>query len=162
MVAQLKEKNIEELGHESDYISFIKKYTGADIDAYLFVLAYTAYVHAVDDIIDKDNTDPVFILKTFELAAVVYGNAFYLRNFSMLYPLVKMASSTYITSVQLEQEKSSEIWKNRVADALRQTGNELILAVIELLHGIDVRTKASYELRKISWHLHHKEDGTPI
>lgn len=157
----LKEKTIETLMAEADYCNFLKYYCGADVDAYLFITAYTVYVHAIDDIIDKDNTDPVFILKTFELAAIVYGNSFYLRHFSALYPLVKMASSTYITSVQLEQDKDKAVWKDRVADALRQTGNELILAVIEILHGIDKRIEASLKLRKISWKTHHKEDGTP-
>lgn len=159
---KLEDTPIETIENESEYARFLKYYLACDLDAYLFVLAYTVYVHSIDDIIDGDNTEPVFIIKTFELAAVLYANSFYLKNFNMLYPLVKMSSSTYITSVQLEQDKEKAMWKTRVADALRQTGNELILAVIELLHGIDVRTKASMELRKISWKLHHDKEGNPV
>lgn len=146
---------------QQDYLNFLQHYCSADPDALLFVLGYSVYVHAIDDIIDGDKDDHIHILKTFELAAMVYSNQFYLRHIHELRPLVVMASSTYMTSVTLEKATNGKDWKLHVADALRQTGNELFLAVIQILHGIDVRIEASLKLREISYLTHHLPDGTP-
>lgn len=143
-----------------DYSTFLKSYLEKDVDALLWVLAYTTYVHAIDDIIDGDNTESEHILKTFELAAIIYSYPWYLQNRHTLYPLVIMASNTYMDSVKLE--KSNELWKQRVADALRQTGNEVILACIQIVGGIEARREASLKLREISWRTHHNELGEPI
>lgn len=146
------------------YIAFLSKYLSAFPDALLWVLGYAAYVHAIDDIIDRDvptdKSREEFILQTFEFAAVIYSNEFYIRNMHILYPLVKLASNTYMDSVQMEHEP--ELWKRRVADGLRQTGNEIIVAVIEICSGPIVRREASMELREISYNLHHDYIGNPI
>ena len=148
------------MNYRKAYIEFIAKYIGHNIDAHIWILGYGVYVHAIDDIIDGDKTDSEFILKTFELAAMVYSYPFYLQNMHILYSLCKTASNTYMDSVLME--KSKEEWKRNYADILRTHGNEVILAVIEILHGIDVRRKASQELREISYHTHHNELGAPI
>lgn len=157
---KMKKENIKAMG---EYIDFLSKYLKHDPDALAWVLAYTSYVHNIDDIIDGDNTDPMFILRTFETAAVIYGHIFYQRNFCYLYPLVKVVSNAYMDSVLLE--RSTEEWKLKVADGLRQHGNELILACIELSHGIEgfnKRREASLELRDISWRTHHLTNGEPV
>ena len=157
----LLDKTVEDVQDEATYGRFLKHYTGIEPDAYLFVTSWCVYTHAIDDIIDGDNTDPMFILKTFELAAMLYANMFYLQHLGELRPLMVMTSSTYMTSVTLEREPTKELWKTRVADALRQNGNEVILAVIQILHGVDVRIKASYELRELAWRMHHDKEGNP-
>lgn len=144
---------------KADFVKFLEKYLSPDPDALLWVLSYTTYVHAVDDIIDEEIRDEEFLLKTFEMAAVVYSSHFYVRNISALYPLIVMASNTYMDSVILE--KQSEAWKRYTADHLRQTGNEVILACIQIVGGMDVRRQASMELREISYFLHHDSEGRP-
>jgi hypothetical protein len=141
------------------YIEFVRKWLGHRPDALAWICAYGIYCHAIDDIIDGDKTDSEHVLKTFELAAVIYMNDFCRQYAHILYPLVIMASNTYRDSVILE--KAEEEWKRKVADALRQTGNEVVLAVIEIAGGVEARREASLELREISWFTHHTLEGKP-
>lgn len=149
----------------NDYIKFIEKYLDVrkSPNAILWLLGYACYVHAIDDIIDedipKDSTKDEFILKTFEFAEVVYTNIYYLTYITRLRPLVKMASNTYMDSVQMERSNSK--WKKDYADVLRTMGNEIMLAVIEIERGVNIRREASMELRELSYRTHH-ELGVPI
>lgn len=142
------------------YVDFLAKYLGDGSEAYLWLLAYGLYVHAIDDIVDGDKTDMQHLLKTFEFAATVYAYPFFMENATRLYPLVKMASSTYMNSVLMEKEKKP--WMVNYGDFLRQCGNEVVLAVIEIACGLDTRIKASMELRELSYTLHHNELGQPV
>lgn len=157
------------------YIEFLKKYLDSDPDALLWVMSYGLYAHLIDDIIDGDKTDSEHILKTFEFAAVIYSNNFYLKHITLLYSLVKMASNTYMDSVLLEKELKSDkktalpvehqptaAWKSSCADILRQSANEIILACVEIVGGIEKRREASLELRQLSYKIHHDKSGNPI
>ena len=147
-----------------EYIAFLNKYLGNYQDALLWVSAYGIYTHDIDDIIDCEiptaHTPHEFILKTFEFAETVYTNIFYLQNIHKLRPLIKAASNAYMDSVILE--KSDKPHHKHISDHLRTVGNELILAVIEIVSGIDKRREASLELREISYSTHHTESGVPI
>ena len=150
------------MNKKEQYIAFIRKYlTG---DALLWVVAYAIYVHSIDDIIDDEipngENKHQFILKNFEFAEVVYSNNFYLENITRLRPLVKMASNCYMDSVALE--KSSKPHHKIIADHLRSNGNEVVLACVEICNGIDIRNKASLELREISYSTHHDQLGNPV
>lgn len=147
------------------YVSYLHKYLiQKDPDAMLWLVAYGIYVNAIDDIIDqdipKDKTKAQFILEQFEFAEVVYSNDFYIRHVNKLRPLVKMTSGAYMQSVKWEE--SPEKWKSQIADSLRQIGNEVILAVIEIVNGTKVRNEARPELLEISYKTHHMADGTPV
>lgn len=144
------------------FCNFIRKYLlDKNPDACLWVLGYYTYVHAIDDFIDtKEKGDFTHFLRIQELAATVYSNVFYQRHIAELYPLVMMASNSYMDSVALEHK--SEKWKKHVADSLRQHANELIIRVIEIVGGYEARREASLALREISWKSHHDKDGTPV
>lgn len=144
---------------QKDFIDFLNKYLSPDPDALLWVLSYTVYVHSVDDIVDGDKPTKEHLLRTFEHAAVVYSNGFYQKNIHLLYSLIVMASNTYMDSVMMEG--STETWKQRTGDYLRQTGNELLLACIQIVGGIEARREASIKLRDISWRNHHTSEGKP-
>lgn len=145
------------------YIGFLRKYIPVG-DGMLWVLAYAAYCHSIDDIIDNEIPDEEskhqFILKTFEFAETVYTSIYYLSNIERLRPLVKMSSQCYMDSVALM--KSAKHHHKQISDALRCSGNEVILAVVEIENGVEVRAKASLELREISWATHHNELGAPV
>lgn len=143
-----------------NYVEFVRKYLDPFPAAQMWVMAYGVYVHAIDDIIDGDKFDSEFILKTFETAAMIYSHEFYRQHWGQLYPLVKMASNTYMDSVLME--RSNEKWKKNYADVLRQNGNEVLLAVIEICTGIDRRREASMEIRKLSYDTHHDKQGNPV
>lgn len=146
------------------YISLLREYLLSCPDAILWMQGYGVYVHAIDDIIDndipKDKKRQQFILDTFEFAETIYSNPFYIAHINTLRPLVKMTSQTYMDSVQWED--SEEVWKRQVADGLRQMGNEIFLAVIEIVCGLQKKREASLKLREISYKAHHTPTGIPI
>lgn len=147
--------------HDAYYVFLMKYLYG---DALLWMLSYGIYVHAIDDIIDQDipgnEVREQFMLKTFEFAECIYSNHFYINNVGKLRPLVKMASSCYMNAVLWENSK--EEWKRKIADHLRQQANNVVLAVVEIVNGIEARDTASLELMEISYKTHHLQDGTPI
>jgi len=139
---------------------FLLKYLKSNPDAFIWVCAWVTYCHAVDDVIDGDKTDSKFILDTFRFAPVLFGNVFYLTNLSALYPLVLMSHDAYEESVRME--KSNQKWQRHYADILRQSANEVILKGIEIVGGLELRQKASLELRELSYKTHHDETGKPV
>lgn len=158
--------------NDKPIMDFFREYLGKDVDALLWVLSYAAYIHAIDDIIDGDKSDNEFVLGTFELAALIYSNVFYLKNMHILYPLVKMASQTYRDSVILEKQLKEEelivgrispdnTWKISVSDSLRQMANEVILACVEVVGGVEKRREASLKMRELSYKFHHTKEGIP-
>lgn len=147
------------------YVGLIGKYLlHSNPDAMLWLLAYGLYAHAIDDIIDQDipgdQTRQQFMLRNFEFAEAVFSNHFYISNVSKLRPLIKMTSQAYMDSVQWEG--SSTVWKRQVSDGLRQIGNEVTLAVIEIVCGLEAKRQASLEFRELCWKTHHLKDGSPI
>ena len=141
------------------FVGFLKKYLAHNDEALLWVLSFLSYIHAIDDIIDNPIKDNEHILKTFEFAAVIYSSRFYWEHIHILYPLVKFAGNSYMDS--LVYEKSQEKWKNAMGDVIRQEANNVILAVIEVVNGLNVRREASLEIREISYWLHHTPEGKP-
>jgi hypothetical protein len=156
-----EEKLQHQQKHSDEYIILLRKYLDSNPDALAWICIYGIYAHAIDDIIDNDipsdKTRQQFILQTFEFAEVIYSSHFYQANLSALRPLIKMASNDYMDSVLLEGD-TEEAWKKHTCDALRQTANAVILAVIEIVGGIEKRREASLELRELSYRTHHKED----
>lgn len=149
----------------SIYIDFIKaEIMPRNPDAFLWLCAYGIYCHAIDDIVDKEipknKPEARFMLEQFEFAEVVYSNHFYIANTDRLRPLVKMASNAYMDSIMWEGDK--EVWKKQVSDHLRQMGNEVCLAVFEIVGGVELRNRLSPKLREIAYKCHHKETGEPI
>jgi hypothetical protein len=130
-----------------------------------FVGGYGTLVHAVDDLIDRDNPTvknyKLLILDCFGLAADVYSNPFYHQNL-WLYPIVKNIHRVYSDSVLWEH---SEIpFQATVADTLRSSGHEIVMAILEHLCRLpfeDLR-RISLALREDSWFKHHDKDGRPI
>jgi hypothetical protein len=64
-----------------------------------------------------------------------------------------MTANTYADSVQWEDSPIE--YKRKIADVLRQMGNEVILAVIEIVKGVGVRREVSMKFRELSWLAHH-------
>lgn len=149
---------------EDLYTPFLRKYLSNDADSILFLLAFGIYIHAVDDIVDdeipQEEDEIEFMLKTFLYAEAVYTNLFYLKHIDKLRPVVKLISNAYMDSVKMERSK--ERWKQKVADVLRFSGNEMIIAVIAIVCGEDIMRKASMELREISYLTSYDNSGNPI
>lgn len=151
-------KNINE-----QFVVFLKKYLSSNPDALIWVMGYVTLAHVIDDIVDnriQDINESLFIVKTFEYAAIVYSNHFYIQNLHLLYPLVKTASNSYMDS--LEYENSNIDWKRTLGDTLRSNANDVVLMCVEIVAGIDARRQASRELRELSYKTHHTLSGEPI
>jgi len=143
------------------YAEFIAKYLGANPDAVLFVLAYTSYAHAIDDIVDNEIPQDLcrnqLLLRVLRMAPVLYANPFYLSHINMLYPLIILAHDNYVES--LTYEHSNEQWKKALSDYLRQNVNEVILACIEIVGGYAQKVGAANVLRELAYKSHHTSEG---
>jgi hypothetical protein len=141
----------------NEFFKLLHEHLIDNIDAVNWVLAFVTYCHAIDDIIDndipKDKSRQEFIIKTFEFSEILFTNVFYLQHINILRPLVKMTANTYADSVQWEDSPIE--YKRKIADVLRQMGNEVILAVIEIVKGVGVRREVSMKFRELSWLAHH-------
>lgn len=144
------------------FIKIIHKYVHHDGDALLWILSYVAYCHAVDDIVDGDKNDYEFILSTFRTAETIYTYHFYLQHINTLKPLIHTAHDAYRDSVCMERSLRQENWEKYVGDVIRQQANDVILAVILIVSGIDARNAAALELRKLSYETHHNEKGERV
>ena len=138
----------------------INKYLLNNVEAQIFVYAYLAHCHSVDDIIDGDKSDSEFIIKAFTFTITLCSLPFYVQFRHVLEPVMMSAANAYADSVQFE--RSNVPWKLQYADVLRQTGNEVVLTVIGIVSGIDARREASLSLREISYNEHHNKLGNPI
>lgn len=140
-------------------VKLIEEYLDAEKhkDAIEFAYYWLTLCHVVDDLIDDKNTNPESILKAFEYSAIVYSLPFYRQYAHILLPLVKAATNDYADSVLFEQSPID--WQKHYADVLRQNGNMVICAVIELCVGIDARRSFSQRIREISYIMHHTEEG---
>ena len=140
----------------------IKKELGKLLDEYLsdeglsWVVGFLIYCNSIDDIIDGDKTDSEFIMKTFGLALDIYSSPFYCRHCGILYPLIKATGNAYMDSVQYE--RTEEPWKKAQADVLRQFGNEVICACVEICGGYDKKREFSLKLRELSYHSQHPKE----
>jgi hypothetical protein len=121
-------------------------------------------VHAVDDIIDRDNEKVsnynVLVLDAFNLLWDLTATPFYQKNIALLYPLVKHIHRVYSASVLWEKEEG---WKTDYADVLRCFGHDMIIAVLEHVGRVpyaEVR-RIDLALRADSWIKQHDEKGQP-
>lgn len=145
-------------------IEFLKKYLSSNVEALGWLLSYIIYCNAIDDIVDckfekDDKMRRLLVVRTFELAAHIYSSEFYIINMHILFPLMKMAGQSYMDSIILEDSK--EVWKRNLGDNLRHEANNITLAVIEIVCGIEKRMEASLELRECSYNTHHDKLGNP-
>ncbi len=147
-----------------DFVTFLKKYLSSNIEALGWVLSYVIYCNLIDDIVDnkfdkEDKPRKLLIVKTFELSLHVYSSEFYVKNMYILFPLMKMAGNSYMDSIIFEDSKKK--WKRNLGDSLRSDANNVTLAVIEIVCGIDKRIEASQEIRELSYNTHHDNLGRP-
>jgi hypothetical protein len=141
-----------------DYHSFIQRAFAQYPEARAFVNAFCNYCHSIDDIVDGDETDKIAIIRTFELAAVIFASPFYVANINSLQPIVIMITNMYMDSVVLENDykEDKEEWKLQTAKVLSHSFNELIVACADLCGGFNLRRDVSVVLRAFSHNYQEK------
>jgi hypothetical protein len=144
----------------------VKEHLSKHEGAVEFIAGYGMLVHAVDDLIDRDNPEikdyKIHVLDCYNLSMDVFSSAFYQRNWMWLYPIVKNIHRVYSDSVTWEH--SDVNWKRQYADSIRCCGHEVLMAVLEHLCRLDYAElrRISLALREWSWHQHHDAEGKPI
>ena len=133
-------------------------------DAVAFMKSYETLCHMVDDLIDRDGGHDFMLLTldSFSQAMDVYSSRFYQQNWYWLYPLCKNLHRVWQRSVIWE--KSDLEWKRQVADALRCSGGEMTVAILEHVCHLpqeELRRMDSL-IRETAWAIHHDANGEPI
>ena len=121
-----------------------------------FLLLWSQYVHAIDDIEDEETTSE-FRLKTFALAIEVYSHPFYLTNLSRLKQVALNCTNAYADVVKWE--KSEVPWQKEFADHYRHFGCEMPMAVASIVGGYAAMRAVSLEFRTACYVDHHKGNG---
>lgn len=123
-----------------------------DEEAYKFILAWQAYCHGIDDIVDGEVKDVEGKVAVFFTAAAIFTSNYWAKNKHALYPLVAIITGDYVDSnTSIPQ-----------ADVLRGSGNNMLIAVAFLQGGYSLMRHITPKLRKLSWEYHHTLDSKPI
>src|ERR1044072_6973748 len=102
-------------------VALWQRATLGNAEAKEFLLYWLEDVHAIDDIIDGDRTEPEQVLSAFALAASLFSHPFYLRNIAPLRQMVFAITNTYADSVAWE--RSTVEWRKTLADHARHCGH---------------------------------------
>lgn len=125
-------------------------------DATSFLLAFHAYCHQIDDLIDGETTyNPENLLKVLMTANALYSTPFYLQHAWRLQAVIASITNTYADSVAWEN--SSVKWKSNVADVIRQCGNDMVLVVAFIVGGYVNMRAISLQLREFAYNDQHKD-----
>jgi hypothetical protein len=128
-----------------------------DPDAALWLMGFYVYCHTIDDIIDKEphggKVVAQMVVENALHAEAIFSNHWYLQNVHALRPLVRMAARAYQDSLHW-QDSPDEI-KKRISDNLRSLGNEMALAVVELVCGPEARAEVALEFRETCYKEQH-------
>lgn len=145
-----------------DIDPFIEKHIRALLEqneeAATFVIAYRAYVHMIDDLID-DTERPTAeqLLKVFAQASVVYSQPFWLKNSAHLIIVEQLINNTYADSVKWE--KAIQTLLIRDAAVLRHTAIDMFFAVWLICFGRDSLREISSQFRQYCHECHVDKEG---
>jgi len=131
-------------------------------EAMAFLSIWSAYVHAIDDIIDGDRDSNEDVLKAFAMAITLYSHPFYLKNLEALRQIAVNCTNCYADSVAWE--KSDVPWQKEWADHYRHIGQEMVLAVASICaypSSYEHLRSLSQEWRTVCWAEHHDQSGKP-
>jgi len=107
--------------------------SGGDVEAYAWLLAWHGWCHELDDdlnVVDRGAE-----------AAVLFAAPFWRRHSEALGPMVGVIAAKYRSSVLAERDG-----RQRLSDALRIAGNDMVLAVAYLRGGTDLARRVAESL----------------
>jgi hypothetical protein len=126
-------------------------------EAMEWLTLWSEYVHAIDDIVDKERDGVEDVLRTFARAVMLYSHPFYLKNLAALRAVVLVIGNLYADSVGWE--KSLVAWQRNWSDHNRHAGMEMVIAVAQICGGYEHGRAISEEQRCICWAEHHDREG---
>jgi hypothetical protein len=123
-----------------------------NVDALAWLTCWHAYAHAVDDLIDEQFT-PEGLMEVLSQATCLYSTPFWIQNSARLGGVMQIIGNTYLDSVHWE--KSDQEWKRKVADVIRLVGNDMVVAVAQIVGGWQHGRRISERMREFAWHSQH-------
>lgn len=100
--------------------------SGGREDAYLWLLSWHGWCHAIDDQVDEPDRPRSDVIDLCGDAVVLFSSAFYRAHAEALAPMIAAVAEKYRTSLTA--------WP-QLADALRIAGNDVILGVAYITGG---------------------------
>jgi hypothetical protein len=122
-------------------------------DAIAFLFSFHAYAHMVDDLVDEGCT-PDALMEMLAVANSMYASPFWIANSARLSGVLNVVGNTYLDSVHWE--KSRDDSKRHVADVIRLCGNDVVIAVAQIVGGWKHGRRISERLREFAWENQHK------
>jgi len=138
----------------------IAKACCGDPQAMEFIALWAEYCHAIDDIVDQENTCAEHIIRTCgPLPVMLCTHPFFVRtpmHAVALRQVMLLVANAYADSVAWERSASD--WQRNHSDVLRHAGNEMIFAVAQICGGYEHARKISLEQRTVCHLNQHAND----
>lgn len=109
-----------DLKSQERLMELYKLISNGDEDAFKFIIAWGHYVHNIDDQVDKDKGNMQSaedICANYFNAFVLYNSNFWIKNRTMLLPLIPLITNDYLNSSDKALKSS---------DYLRSSGNNML------------------------------------
>lgn len=100
--------------------------SGGQEQAYLWLLTWHGWCHAIDDHVDEPDHPASEIIDLCAEGVVLFSSGFYRRHAEALAPLIAAVAEKYRASLSA---------RGTLGDALRIAGNDVVLAVAYLTGG---------------------------
>lgn len=100
--------------------------SGGREDAYLWLLSWHGWCHGIDDHIDEEGRPRTEVIDLCADGVVLFSAAFYRQHGDALAPLIATVAEKYRASLEAPRI---------LADALRISGNDVVLAVAYITGG---------------------------
>lgn len=146
----------------TDFEHILQDAAAGNVAAHQFLLMAAHHFHAVDDVVDRAPFEPLAYLETLRQMIELYSHPFYLNHLATLKGTALAVLRCYRDSVTCERATEAAVWHRPVGDVLRCAGNELVIAVAQLIGGTAHADTISQRLRALSWLEHHDTAGQPI
>jgi hypothetical protein len=125
-----------------------------NVDALVFLLSWNSYIHAIDDLVDEAMT-PDLLLDCLMQANALYATPFWIAHSARLAGIIALVANAYADSLKFEE--GPQEWKKRHADVLRQAGNEMVMAVAQIVGGWRHARSISTRVREEAHDKQHEE-----
>lgn len=120
---------------------------GGRQDALAFLMAFHCYAHMLDDLVDE-GCDAERLMAAAVMANDMYSTPFWICNSANLSGVIRVIANSYADSVAMAQR--AEPWKRAVADVIRSSGNDMVVAVAQLVGGWQHGRRVSERIRELS------------
>jgi hypothetical protein len=119
-----------------------------------FLKLHNDYVHAVDDLVDKDkNVNPLDVA---EMALKYYNHPVYVKHQSALHPICYMNHNTYRDSVLWEKhEFDDKGMRKEASKALRHASIDVFMLMVLIYCGDQVLRRISPWMRAYTFEKHY-------